>query len=74
MTAMFKLSDTVPVVTDAPDAVVLDLSSTASDGSASLRFENVSFGYKEGHDVLRNLNLEVRSIDRSSTCPAYHEC
>jgi subfamily B ATP-binding cassette protein MsbA len=51
---VFEILDTQPSVTDAPDAV--DLPTIAG----SIRFDNLSFAYETGREVLHSLNLHVR--------------
>lgn len=50
-----EVMDTEPDIADAKDAVAVD--SLRGD----IRFENVSFGYEAGRDVLRDINLTIRA-------------
>ena len=50
---MFRLMETSPGVSDAEDAVELE-----ADGGA-IRFENVSFGYKENRNILKDISFEI---------------
>ena len=50
---MFRLMDTNPGVADAEKAVALD-----PDGGA-IRFENVSFRYKENREILKDISFEI---------------
>lgn len=43
-----------PAETDAPDAVDADM-------TGDIRFENVRFGYEEGHDILKGVSFTVPS-------------
>jgi ABC-type multidrug transport system fused ATPase/permease subunit len=52
---MYDLIDTKPVLTDRPDAKPL----TVPHGQ--IKFEKVSFGYKSGTPVLRDLSLEAEA-------------
>lgn len=52
---MFRLIDTNPGVSDAPEATELK-----ADGGA-VRFENVSFGYKENRTILKDISFEIPS-------------
>ncbi|MFB9275002.1 ABC transporter ATP-binding protein [Cohnella cellulosilytica] len=50
-----EIIDTEPDIRDAKDAVEADTL------RGDIRFENVSFGYEEGRDVLKGVNLSVRA-------------
>ncbi|QHT61238.1 ABC transporter ATP-binding protein [Paenibacillus lycopersici] len=50
-----EIIDTEPDIQDAKDAVAVD------SLRGEIRFENVSFGYEEGRDVLKGVDLAVRS-------------
>lgn len=50
---VFQIMDTQPDVVDAPDA------KTLADVQGRITFEHVSFSYQEGHEVLRDISLEV---------------
>lgn len=50
---MFQLMDTNPGVADADDAIELE-----ADGG-SIRFDNVSFGYKKNRNILKDISFEV---------------
>ena len=50
-----EIIDTEPDIRDAKDAVEADTL------RGDIRFENVSFGYEEGRDVLQGVNLSVRA-------------
>lgn len=50
---IFRLMDTAPRVADITDAPGLK-----ADGGA-IRFDNVSFGYKENRKILRNISFEI---------------
>ena len=52
---IFETMDEPVVVDDAPDAKPL------TDISGEVDFENVTFGYEEGVNVLENLNLHVKA-------------
>ncbi|MCB8942494.1 MAG: ABC transporter ATP-binding protein [Ardenticatenaceae bacterium] len=51
---IFQILDTPSAVADAPDAHAV----TASRGL--VRFENVSFGYRDGQTILHDVNLEAQ--------------
>lgn len=51
---VFEILDTQPSVTDAPDAVDLQVI------AGSIRFTDLSFAYESGREVLHNQNLHVR--------------
>jgi ATP-binding cassette subfamily B protein len=51
---VFEVIDSEPIVTDAPDAAVLD------GGPSSVSFDHVNFGYDGGPPVLRDFSLDVR--------------
>lgn len=53
-TRFLELMKTEPEIKDAPEA------RTLSKVEGALRFEDVSFAYEEGKEVLRGLNLEIR--------------
>jgi ATP-binding cassette subfamily B protein len=53
MEAMFDLIDTPAEVTDAPDAAELRVS------AASVRFEDVRFGYDPDREILKGVSFEV---------------
>jgi ATP-binding cassette subfamily B protein len=53
MEAMWTLVDTAAEVTDQPDAPPLDVT------SGNVRFENVHFGYEDGRQILKGLDLEI---------------
>ncbi len=55
---MFRLIDTDPKVSDIEDAAELE-----SDGGA-IRFENVSFGYKEDRTILKDISFEIPAGDK----------
>ncbi|MFC4601252.1 ABC transporter ATP-binding protein [Cohnella hongkongensis] len=50
-----EIIDTEPDIVDAKDAV--EVESLRGD----IRFENVSFGYEEGRDVLKGISLNIRA-------------
>ncbi|HZP50565.1 MAG TPA: ABC transporter ATP-binding protein [Actinocrinis sp.] len=51
---VFEVIDSKPQITDLPDAPPLP------EGAASVRFENVTFGYLPSRPVLKGLTLEVQ--------------
>jgi ABC-type multidrug transport system fused ATPase/permease subunit len=51
---VFKLLDTRPAITDAPGAVALQ------DVKGHVRFEDVSFAYGNGPEVLHKINIDAR--------------
>jgi len=53
MGAMFDLIDTPPEVTDAPGAQPLRVE------AGHIRFEDVRFGYDDGREILRGIDLDV---------------
>lgn len=55
---IFETMDEPLVVEDAIDAVAV------SDITGEVAFENVTFGYEEGHHVLENMNLYVKAGER----------
>lgn len=55
---VFELLDTVPDLTDAPDAKPLPIIEGYVD------FNHVSFSYKDGEPVLKNINLHVQPGER----------
>jgi len=50
-----EVIDTEPDIVDAKDAVEVDTL------RGDIRFENVSFGYEEGRDVLKGVDLSIRA-------------
>lgn len=50
-----EVIDTEPDIVDAKDAVAVDTL------RGDIRFENVSFGYEEGRDVLKGVDLSIRA-------------
>lgn len=50
---VFQVMDTPPSIFDAPDAQVLP------EIKGDVKFENVTFAYDKGHNILENFNLEV---------------
>lgn len=50
-----EIIDTEPEIADAPDAIAVE------SVHGQIRFDNVTFGYEPGRDILRNVNLTVRS-------------
>jgi ATP-binding cassette subfamily B protein/subfamily B ATP-binding cassette protein MsbA len=55
---IFGLLDTQPEITDAPDALPLELV------RGHVVFDNVHFGYKEGEPVLKGITLEAQPGER----------
>ncbi len=53
MGAMFRLTDTLPEITDAPDAHPLRITGGA------VRFDNVHFGYEPDREILKGVSFEV---------------
>ncbi|HZS88227.1 MAG TPA: ABC transporter ATP-binding protein [Chloroflexota bacterium] len=53
-TRIFEVLDTEPAIADAPGAVALDRI------KGHVRFQNVSFAYGEGPDVLREIEIDAR--------------
>jgi ATP-binding cassette, subfamily B, heavy metal transporter len=53
MEAMWDLVDTAPEVTDRADAPALRVT------SGKVRFENVRFGYENGREILKGLDLDI---------------
>ena len=53
MEAMFDLLDTPAEVTDRPGAPGLEVT------NGHVRFENVRFGYEEGREILKGLDLDI---------------
>jgi ATP-binding cassette subfamily B protein len=51
----FQLLDEAPEVTEAPDAIVLD------QGRGDVRFEGVSFSYRDRTDTLNDISFEVQA-------------
>jgi len=51
---VFSIVDTEPTIKDAPDAVEL------TDVKGHIRFNDVTFGYLEGSDVLKDFSMEIQ--------------
>jgi ATP-binding cassette subfamily B protein len=52
-TRIFKVIENIPVILDDPDAIVL-----SDDGNGEIKFENVTFGYRE-EPVLEEISLSI---------------
>ncbi len=50
---VMEVLDTTPEIASKPGSVALAVA------NGDVRFENVTFGYQEGHPVLRNISLEI---------------
>ncbi|MEM9074363.1 MAG: ABC transporter ATP-binding protein, partial [Myxococcota bacterium] len=50
--------------TDEPDAPACEVDAPSVSEGTAIAFKDVTFGYREGHDVLHEVNLEVREGER----------